>query len=314
MWGWELLYIDKRQEALDMHSYQYCWSVLIWNKTDCFLCLHISVFHHWLHWSVALWRLLRSEFSRALSQTGKQALSEDTVQSGIEDTLSWEGHKGKSELEKHSRELEEDEGVSKQCQNVWREIFSEAGFEAAFKGSWSQAVPELRDTSHTSRQNSATERPDTPIKCWPCRQNMHSIYTIGILRLIPSMQAETERQYTQKQTTEHTNTALGAVQGSDLRRWMKICSPSGVETGWAEMREVTTNTAWVFHSKSSLQALLIQYASRSWSCDLRWMHSHSFTLSLFFMLANASRPCSSCIQHSSLPDRNKCYWRNIAIS
>lgn len=66
-----------------------------------------------------------------------------------------------------------------------------------------------------------------------------------------------------------------------------------------------TNRVWVLHSKSSLQALLIQYASLSRSCGLRWMHSHSFTLSLSVMLANASRPCSNWMRHSSLSDRNK---------
>lgn len=39
------------------------------------------------------------------SQAGKLALSEDATWR-MEDTVSWKGHKGKSELEKHSRELE----------------------------------------------------------------------------------------------------------------------------------------------------------------------------------------------------------------
>ncbi len=59
--------------------------------------------------SIDLWRCgssPRSKLSRALTQTGKRALSEDTVYSRIEDTVRREGREGKSELEKHSRELE----------------------------------------------------------------------------------------------------------------------------------------------------------------------------------------------------------------
>lgn len=43
---------------------------------------------------------------RALSQAGKLALSEGTVSGSVEDTVRREGHEGKSELEKPSRELE----------------------------------------------------------------------------------------------------------------------------------------------------------------------------------------------------------------
>ncbi|KAI9515765.1 hypothetical protein NQZ68_022119 [Dissostichus eleginoides] len=47
-----------------------------------------------------------SKLSRALSQSGKRALPEESVYSRVEDTVRVEGHKGKSELEKHSRGLE----------------------------------------------------------------------------------------------------------------------------------------------------------------------------------------------------------------
>lgn len=136
------------------------------------------------------------------------------------------------------------------------------------------------ETHHTPLAKTQPQRDLTPQSNAGPTDKIYTVYTIGILRVIPSMQAETERQYTQKRTTYHTSTALSVVQGCDLRRWMKTCSPSGLKTGWAEMREVTTNTAWVFHSKSNLRALIIQYASWSRSCELTWMHSHSFTLSL----------------------------------
>lgn len=62
--------------------------------------------------------------------------------------VSWEKKKTTAESWKRMRE------PVNSARDVWREIFSEAGFEATFKGIWSQAVPELRDTSRTSRQNS----------------------------------------------------------------------------------------------------------------------------------------------------------------
>lgn len=233
--GPEPLYIDKRQEALDMHNDQYCWSVLIQNMPGCFLCLHISVFHHWLHWSLALRRLLRSKFSQALSQTSKHVLSEDTVYSRIEDTVRWEGQgqnvswKNTAESWKRMRGLE----------NSVRTCGEKYSARQALKLHSKAAGVKQCQSCETHRTPLAKTQPRHPNQMLASQTKYtYSRYTIGLRGIlplqgysnngfIPSTQAETERQDTQTQTHTHTNTptALVALQGCDLRTWIKSLQP-----------------------------------------------------------------------------------------
>lgn len=112
--------------------------------------------------------------SCSLSQSGKQALSEDTVR--------WEGRKGKSELEKHSRELE---GRKR------RVFFVNSARTCGEKHSARQALKlhskaagvkqcqscETHRTPLAKTRPRGRERPDTPIKCSPRRQNTHPVDT-----------------------------------------------------------------------------------------------------------------------------------------
>lgn len=228
--------------------------------------------------------------------------------SGGKDTRTKVSRKNTAESKR--RRGEEDEGLSQQCQNVWREIFSEAGFEAAFKGIWSQAVPELRETSCTSLPKPIRVRETwQPNKILDSQTKQTcSRHTIGLhqngkaIPRVDSFPARRLRRSGPPHTHKHSHSSC-------FRPWLRFedvdkkpWSPSRVEAGWAEMIEVTTITAWALHSKSSLWALLILYASVSRSCGLRWVHSHSFSPSPIFHASECITPMQQ--KHSAqLPFR-----------
>ncbi len=193
MQGQQLLHLNIWQEAVVMHTDQYRCSVSILNMSDCFLHLHISVFHHWLHWSLALRSLPRSKLSCALSQTGKQALSEETLCSRLEDTVRWseEGREGKSELEKHSRELEERRRRRRGSENSARTCGEKHSARQALK-LHSKAAGVKQCQSRETHRTPLAKTPSRVRETWHPNQTLasqtkytYSTYNFGLWGILP---------------------------------------------------------------------------------------------------------------------------------
>lgn len=193
----------------------------------CFLCCHISAFHHWLHWSLVLRSSPRSKLSRALSHTGKLALSEDTMYSRIEDTVRWRGRKGKSELEKHSRELKGRRrwGLVKSARTCGEKHSARQALKLHSKAAGvkqcqscethrtplAKTQPRVRETWHpnqtlASRTKYAYSR--YIFRLWgilPLRKVILEWKAIPIMDSFPAHRPR-QRHRTHKQTTTHTHT------------------------------------------------------------------------------------------------------------